>query len=60
MSEAQYTDDVAIFSDTTAGLQILLTAYNDLARKMGLCINTTKTETIGIGPEAEFFINQTK
>ena len=46
--EAQYADDVAIFSDTPAGLQILLIAYNDLARKMGLCINTTKTETMCI------------
>ena len=58
--EAQYADDVATFSDIPAGLQILLTAYNDLARKMGLCINTTKTETMCIGPEAEFFIDQTK
>ena len=31
---AQFADDVAIFSDTPAGLQILLTAYNDLARKI--------------------------
>ena len=58
--EAQYADDVAIFSDTPAGLQIPLTAYNALARKMGLCINTTKTETMCIGPEAEFFNDQTK
>ena len=58
--EAQYADDVAVFSDTTAGLQIKLNAYNDLARKMGLCINTTKTEAICIGPEAKFFIDQTK
>lgn len=58
--EAQYADDVAIFSDTPAGLQILLTAYNELAKKMGLCINTTKTETMCIGPEAEFFIGHTK
>ena len=55
--EAQYA---AIFSDTPAGLQILLTAYNDLARKMGLCINTTKTETMCIGSKDEFFIDQTK
>ena len=58
--EAQYAEDVAICSGTPAGLQILLTAYNALARKMGLCINTTKTETVCIGPEAEFFIDQTK
>ena len=58
--EAQYAENVAIFSDTPAGLQILLTTYNALARKMGICINTTKTETLCIGPEAEFFIDQTK
>ena len=40
--EAQYADDVAISSDIPAGLQIPLTAYNNLAKKMGLCINTTK------------------
>ena len=53
-------DDVAIFSDNPTDLQILLTAYNALARKMGICINTTKTETMCIGTEAEFFIKQTK
>ena len=58
--EAQYADDIAIFTDTTAGLQTLLTAYNDLAREMGLCINTEKSETMCIGPEAEYFIDQTK
>ena len=56
--EAQYADDVAIFSDTPAGLQILLTAYNVLARKKGLCINTTKTETGCIGPEAEMSLTK--
>ena len=40
--EAQYADDVAIFSDTPAGLQILLTAYNVLARKMDLYIMRDK------------------
>ena len=43
-----------------AGLQILLTAYNDLARKMVLCISATKIETMCIGQEAQFFIDQTK
>ena len=58
--ETQYADDVAIFTDNPAGSQILLTAYNALAGKMGLCINTTKTETMCIGPEAEFSIDQAK
>ena len=50
--EAQYADDIAIFSDTSAGLQLLLTAYNDCSKKMGLCINTAKTETMCIGADA--------
>ena len=40
--EAQYADDIAIFSDTPEGLQSLLTSYNDVAKRMGLCINTVK------------------
>ena len=42
--EAQYADDIAILSDSSNGLQILLTAHNQLSKKMGLRINTTKTE----------------
>lgn len=55
--EAQYADDIAIFSDTPIGLQILLTAYNELAKKMGLSINIAKTEALCIGPEHDFFID---
>ena len=58
--EAQYADDIAIFSDTPQVLQSLLSAYNNLAKKMGLCINTVKTETMCIGVPAEFFIDGTK
>ena len=29
--EAEYADDIAIFSDTSVGLQFLLTAYNGFA-----------------------------
>lgn len=54
--EVQYADDIAIFSDTPEGLQSLLTSYNDVANRMGLCINTKKTETMCIGNMAEFFI----
>ena len=34
--EAQYADDIAIFSDSSFGLQTLLTAYNDLSKRIGL------------------------
>ena len=49
-----------MFSNTAPGLQLLLVEYNDLARQMGLLINTTKTETICIGSNADFFIEGTK
>ena len=42
----QYADDIAIFSDTPEGLQSLLTSHNDVTKKMGLYINTVKTETM--------------
>ena len=56
----QYADDVAIFSDTSSGLQILLAAYNELAKSMGLSINIRKSKTMCIEPEAEFFIDGEK
>eukprot|EP00795_Rhopilema_esculentum_P010044 gene10044-biopygen12706 len=57
--EAQYADDIAIFSDSALGLQVLLNAYNNMAKRMGLSINIKKTETMSIGPEEEFFIDGT-
>ena len=33
--EAQYAHDIAIFSDSAIGLQTPLTAYNNLAKRMG-------------------------
>ena len=58
--DAQYADDISIFSDTPEGLQSLLTSYNDVAKRMGLCINTVKTETMCIGNTADFFVDGTK
>ena len=55
--EAQYADDIAIFSDSSYGLQALLTAYNNMAKRMGLSINIKKTEAMCIGPEETFFID---
>ena len=57
--EAQYADDIAIFSDSPIGLQTLLTVYNNIAKRMGLFINIKKTETMPIGPEEQFFIDDT-
>ena len=58
--EAQYADDIAIFSDTPEGPQSRLISYNDVAKRMGLCINTIKTETMCIGNTADFFVDGTK
>ena len=37
-----------------------MTSYNDVAKRMGLCINTVKTETMCIGNTADFFVEGTK
>ena len=55
--EVQYVDDIVIFSDSALGLQSLLTAYNNMAKRMGLSINIKKTETMSIGPKGQFFID---
>jgi len=38
----------------------MLTSYNDLAKRMGMRINTAKSETMFTGDLAEFFIDGTK
>ena len=58
--EAQYADDIAIFSDTSNGLQSLLTEYHVTAKKFGLQINAKKSEVMCFGPECDFFIGETK
>ena len=35
----------------------MLTAYNNMAKRMRLSINIKKTETMSIGPEEQFFID---
>ena len=49
IGEAQYADDIAIFLDTPEGLQSLPISYKQLAKRMGMHMNTTKTETMCIG-----------
>ena len=46
-----------IFSHSPIGLQTLLTAYNNMAKQMGLSININKTETMSVGPEEQFVID---
>ena len=58
--EAQYADDIAMFSDLSFGLQSLLTSYHLAARKFGLQINAKKTEVMCLGPDCDFFIGKIK
>ena len=58
--EVQYADDISISSDSALVLQLLLTAYNEMAKRMGHSINTIKTETMCIGPLVEFSIDGEK
>ena len=58
--EAQYADDIAVFSDSSFGLQSLLASYYLATRRFGLQINAKKTEVMCLGPECDFFIGETK
>ena len=58
--EAQYADDIAIFSDSSEGLQSLLTNYHLAAKRFGLQINAKKTEVMCLGPECDYFVDETK
>ena len=55
--EAQYADDIAIFCNDAIGLQLLLSAYDMLSKKMGLRVNIEKTKTMSLGEQADFFID---
>lgn len=59
LREAQYADDIAIVSNTGPGLQTLLTSYNLTSNRFGLKINAKKTETMCIGPEMTFYVDET-
>lgn len=60
LREAQYADDIALFSDTAIGLQNLLNAYNIASKRMGLTINANKTEIMCLGPDTDFLIDEVK
>ena len=55
--EAQYADDIAIFTNDGTALQCLLSAYSNLSLKMGLTINIKKTETMIVGEQLNFYID---
>ena len=59
IQEAQYSDDVALFSNSAEGLQNLLSAYNHVSKETGLQINTSvsKTETMSIGTQVDFQVD---
>ena len=58
--EAQYADDIAIFTNDGTALQCLLSAYSNLSLKMGLTINIKKTETMSVGEQLDFYIDEHK
>ena len=58
--EAQYADDIAILSDSSKGLQSLLTSYHLAAKRFGLQINAKKTEVMCLGPECDLFVDEMK
>ena len=60
MQEAQYADDIVLSSNSAKDLQDLLSAYNHVSKEMGLQINTFKTETLSIGTQVVFQINNVK
>ena len=53
IQEAQYADDIALFSNSAEGLQDLLSAYNRVSKEMGLQLNTCKTEAMSIGKQSQ-------
>ena len=57
IQEAQYADDIALFSNSAEDLLDLLSAYNHVSKEMGLQINTSKTETMSIGTQVVFQVN---
>ena len=60
IQEAQYADDIALFSNSAEGLQNLLSAYYYVSKEMGLQINTSKTETMSIGTQVDFQVDNVR
>ena len=60
IQEAQYADDIAPFSNKAEGLHDLLSACNHVSKEMGLQINTSNTETMSIGTQVVFQVNNVK
>ena len=60
IQEAQYANDIALFSNSVEGLQDLLSTFSHVSKEMGLQINTSKTETMSIGTQVVFQVNNVK
>ena len=60
--EAQYADDIAIFTNDGTALQslCLLSAYSNPSLRMALRINIKKTETMTVGEQLDFYIDEHK
>ena len=45
LSELRFADDIALLTEKEKALQELVTDVAEMSAKMGMCINTAKTET---------------
>ena len=49
ISDLRFADDIALLAEKEKELQELVTDVAEISTKMGMCINTTKTETQVLG-----------
>ena len=49
LSDLRFADDIALLAGKETGLQELVTDVAEISAKMGMCINTAKTETQVLG-----------
>jgi len=49
LSDLMFADDIALLAEKEKELQKLVTDVAEISIKMGMCINTTKTETQALG-----------
>jgi len=52
LSDLRFADDIALLAEKEIELQELVTDVAEISTKMGMCINTTKTETQALGKGA--------
>ena len=49
LSDLRFADDIALLAEKEKELQELVTDVAEISTNMGMCINTTKTETQVLG-----------